>query len=104
VYPGKLLNAPEGEHFEFKEAKTRFDFGEATKYCCALANCGGGKLVFGITDKRPKGTPLKELHQVLPSHSRSQIQVLLRELQNETYPSLRILMQLMILRLPNIMY
>jgi len=30
-----------------------------------------------------EGTPLKELHQVLPGHSRSQIQVLLRELQNE---------------------
>jgi ATP-dependent DNA helicase RecG len=29
------------------------------------------------------GTPLKELYQVLPSHNRSQIQVLLRELRNE---------------------
>jgi ATP-dependent DNA helicase RecG len=30
-----------------------------------------------------KGTPLRELQQVLPSHSRSQIQVLLRELREE---------------------
>ena len=50
----ELLNAPEGEHFEFKEAKNRFDFQEALKYCCALANCGGGRLIFGITDKRPR--------------------------------------------------
>ena len=50
----ELLNAPEGEHFEFKEAKTRFDSNEAARYCCALSNCGGGKLVLGITDKRPR--------------------------------------------------
>ena len=50
----ELLAAPEGDHFEFKEAKNRYDFEEAAKYCCALANCGGGKLVFGISDKRPR--------------------------------------------------
>lgn len=49
-----LLEAKEGEHIQFKEAKNRFDFGEAAKCCCALANDGGGKLVFGITDKRPR--------------------------------------------------
>lgn len=50
----KLLNAKEGEQFQFKEAKNRFSFDEALKCCCALANCGGGKLVFGISDKRPR--------------------------------------------------
>lgn len=50
----ELLNAKEGEQYQFKEAKTRFDFTEAVRCCCALANCGGGKLVFGITDKRPR--------------------------------------------------
>lgn len=50
----ELLEAKEGEHVQFKEAKKRFDFGEAAKCCCALANNGGGKLVFGITDKRPR--------------------------------------------------
>ena len=50
----ELLNAPEGEHVQFKEAKTRFDSGEAARICCALANCGGGQLVLGITDKRPR--------------------------------------------------
>jgi ATP-dependent DNA helicase RecG len=49
-----LLNAKEGERYQFKEAKTRFDSTEAARCCCALANCGGGKLVFGITDKRPR--------------------------------------------------
>ena len=50
----ELLEAKEGEHVQFKEAKNRFDFGEAARCCCALANDGGGKLVFGITDKRPR--------------------------------------------------
>ena len=42
-----LLNAKEGEHYQFKEAKRRFDSDEATQICCALANCGGGMLVLG---------------------------------------------------------
>ena len=50
----ELLNAPEGERYQFKEAKQRFDFTEAVKICCALSNCGGGKLVLGISDKRPR--------------------------------------------------
>lgn len=50
----KLLEAKEGEHIQFKEGKNRFDFEEAAKCCCALANDGGGKLVLGITDKRPR--------------------------------------------------
>lgn len=50
----ELLEAKEGENVQFKEAKTRFDFGEAARCCCALANSGGGRLVFGITDKRPR--------------------------------------------------
>ena len=49
-----LLNAPEGENYEFKEAKNRYDFEEAVKYCCALSNSGGGKLILGVTDKRPR--------------------------------------------------
>ena len=50
----ELLKAPEGEHYQFKEAKNRFDFTEAVKCCCALANSGGGKFVLGISDKRPR--------------------------------------------------
>ena len=50
----EFLIAPEGEQMQFKEAKNNFDSREAEKICCALANCGGGKLVLGITDKRPR--------------------------------------------------
>lgn len=49
-----ILNAKEGETLEFKEAKTRIDFEELVKYACAFANMGGGRLVFGVTDKRPR--------------------------------------------------
>ena len=49
-----LLNAKEGENYQFKEWKTKDDLKEAVRICCALANCGGGKLVLGITDKRPR--------------------------------------------------
>jgi len=44
----------EGEHLEFKEAKNRFDFEELVKYCVALANEGGGHMVFGVSDKPPR--------------------------------------------------
>ncbi|HPH11011.1 MAG TPA: ATP-binding protein [Thermotogota bacterium] len=50
----KLLNAKEGEQYQFKEWKIKDDFKESVKICCALANCGGGKLVLGISDKRPR--------------------------------------------------
>ena len=50
----ELLEANEGEHIQFKEAKNLFSFDEAAKCCCALSNDGGGMLVFGITDKRPR--------------------------------------------------
>ena len=48
------MSAAEGEHFEFKEAKNRFHFEKLAKYCCALANEGGGKVILGVTDKRPR--------------------------------------------------
>ncbi len=49
-----ILDAKEGERLEFKEAKVRFDFEEFVNYACALANEGGGRMVFGVTDKRPR--------------------------------------------------
>ncbi len=48
------MRATEGEHFEFKEAKNRFSFEDLAKYCCALGNEGGGKVILGVTDKRPR--------------------------------------------------
>ncbi|HOY82717.1 MAG TPA: ATP-binding protein [Rhodoglobus sp.] len=49
-----LLQKEEGEHLEFKEAKERYDFEKLGKYCAALANEGGGRVVLGVTDKRPR--------------------------------------------------
>ncbi len=49
-----LLEAKEGENIEFKEAKYYFKFDDLAKYACAIANHGGGYIVLGITDKRPR--------------------------------------------------
>jgi predicted HTH transcriptional regulator len=58
------LNAQEGERFEFKEAKNRSSFDDLTKYCCALANEGGGRVILGVAD-----TPCSR-HQGIPSARR----------------------------------
>ena len=50
----KWLNAKEDEHLEFKEAKANFHFEKLVKYCAALANEGGGSIILGVTDKRPR--------------------------------------------------
>ena len=50
----KLLKAPEGERLEFKTAARTFEFDELAKYCVALANEGGGRVIFGVTDARPR--------------------------------------------------
>jgi ATP-dependent DNA helicase RecG len=48
------LDTDEDEHLEFKEARQQFDFEKLVDYCIALANERGGKLLLGITDKRPR--------------------------------------------------
>jgi len=48
------LHIRENEHLECKEAKERFDFEALVKYCCALANEGGGVMLLGVTDKLPR--------------------------------------------------
>ena len=48
------LVAKEDEHLEFKEAKESFDFEKLVKYCVALANEGGGCMILGVTDKKPR--------------------------------------------------
>lgn len=48
------MQSDEDEHLEFKEAKNKFDTDKLTRYCVALANEGGGRLVLGVTDKRPR--------------------------------------------------
>jgi ATP-dependent DNA helicase RecG len=48
------MKTPEGEHLEFKEAKQNFHFDKLVKYCCAMANEGGGTIILGVTDRRPR--------------------------------------------------
>lgn len=49
-----LLQSPEGRRVEFKTAAKGYHFEELIDYCVALANEGGGILVLGVTDKRPR--------------------------------------------------
>jgi len=44
----------ESEHLEFKEAKQQFDVTKLFRYCVAIANEGGGKVILGISDKIPR--------------------------------------------------
>lgn len=51
----RWLSVPtETQHIEFKEAKNTFGKDKVERYCVALANEGGGKLVLGVTDQRPR--------------------------------------------------
>src|SRR5580704_16424326 len=49
-----LQSRSEHQRLEFKEAKTQYDNAKLFKYCVALANEGGGTLLFGVTDKSPR--------------------------------------------------
>lgn len=46
--------ASENQSLEFKEAKTGYGQQKIYEYCVALANEGGGYLVFGVQDKSPR--------------------------------------------------
>jgi len=49
------IGAPsENQSLEFKEAKNGFEREKLYRYCVAIANEGGGVLIFGITDKPPR--------------------------------------------------
>ena len=49
-----FLDSPEGSRIEFKRAAGGLHFEELVKYCVALANEGGGVMLLGVTDKRPR--------------------------------------------------
>ena len=49
-----ILAAPEGTQIEFKSATGGFHFDSLVQYCVAIANEGGGKIVLGVTDQRPR--------------------------------------------------
>lgn len=44
----------ETQNLEFKEAKNQYDTTKLCNYCVALANEGGGHLILGIADKKPR--------------------------------------------------
>ena len=46
------LREGENERLEFKEARAQFDADELTRYCVALANEHGGRILLGVNDKR----------------------------------------------------
>ncbi|MFZ4777696.1 MAG: ATP-binding protein [Terrimicrobiaceae bacterium] len=48
------LTEPEGTCLEFKAASGGFHFEKLVDYCVALANEGGGKMILGVTDRRPR--------------------------------------------------
>ncbi len=48
------LSSPEGARLEFKSARTSYEFNKLVEYCVALANEGGGTMILGVTDKRPR--------------------------------------------------
>ena len=48
------LTEPEGKRIEFKSALNNFHFEKLVDYCVALANEGGGKIILGVTDRRPR--------------------------------------------------
>ena len=49
-----LLKDDEGRHLEFKAAQHRYDFEELVRYCVALANEGGGHMILGVSDQKPR--------------------------------------------------
>lgn len=50
----RWMQEPEDESLEFKEARKRYDFEKLVEYVVALANEGGGKILLGVTDARPR--------------------------------------------------
>lgn len=49
-----ILLSNENERCEFKEAKTAYSQEKLIEYCVALANELGGKLIFGVSDVKPR--------------------------------------------------
>ncbi len=48
------LSEPEGVQLEFKEGKGDFSKSKVMDICVALGNSGGGHLILGVTDTRPR--------------------------------------------------
>ncbi len=48
------IASEENEYLEFKEARNQYSSEKLTRYCVALSNEGGGQIILGVTDKRPR--------------------------------------------------
>lgn len=44
----------EDEHLEFKAARNTYDFHKLADYCAALSNEGGGHIILGVTNDKPR--------------------------------------------------
>lgn len=83
----------ETENLEFKEAKNRFSIDDLVEYCVAIANEGGGRILLGVSDVRPRkvvGTRAFEIPEqtVAALHERIQCKIAFEEV---SHPSGRIL-------------
>jgi ATP-dependent DNA helicase RecG len=77
----------ENEHLEFKEAANNFHFEKLVEYCVAIANEGGGRVILGVSDKRPRrvvGTSVFETPErtVAGIHERLHVKVTFEEVQH----------------------
>ncbi len=48
------MKNPEGENLEFKAARHDWNSAKLNRYCVALCNEGGGKLILGVNDDNPR--------------------------------------------------
>ena len=87
-----LITPTETEQLEFKEAKQQYDSTKLREYCIALANEGGGYLVLGVTDKRPR--------QVVGSQAWSTVESL-NKLKASIFQDLRFRVDITELQHPN---
>lgn len=49
-----LIESIEDENLEIKEAKAQYSYEKLVKYCATLANERGGKMIFGVTNEKPR--------------------------------------------------
>jgi ATP-dependent DNA helicase RecG len=75
---GNWIQQLENTNLEFKEAKNSFSKErDLPKYCGAISNEGGGKLILGVSDKLPRnivGTvAFHNTHTTLPNFLRDKL-------------------------------
>jgi ATP-dependent DNA helicase RecG len=92
---GNWIQQLENTNLEFKEAKNSFSKDkDLPKYCCAISNEGGGKLILGVSDKLPRNivgtSAFHYTHTTLPNFLRDKLGIRI-EVEEKTFESKRIL-------------